>query len=75
MGRAVMRDSISLLLGLFTDDLTNEKVRQRMTEAGTSAFRLMDEQVQQNMKFFETILFNFNRAKSETKGRETDPKA
>ena len=49
--------------------LTNEKVRQRMTEAGTSAFRLMDEQVQQNMKFFETILFNFVSGQTEVKGR------
>jgi polyhydroxyalkanoate synthesis repressor PhaR len=72
-------DTLRTVLACYLDfsllTLTNDKVRQRMTEAGTSAFGLMDEQVRQNMKFFETILFNFTPGQTEAKGRETDPKA
>jgi polyhydroxyalkanoate synthesis repressor PhaR len=67
-------DTLRLLLACYLDfsllTLTNENVRQRMTEAGTSALRLMDEQVQQNMRFFETILSNFIPAQTEANGRE-----
>jgi polyhydroxyalkanoate synthesis repressor PhaR len=67
-------DTLRTVLACYLDfsllSLTNEKVRQRMTEAGTSALRLMDEQVQQNMRLFETILFNFIPAQTEAKGRE-----
>jgi polyhydroxyalkanoate synthesis repressor PhaR len=69
-------DTLRTVLACYLDfsllSLTNEKVRQRMTEAGTSALRLMDEQVQQNMRFFETILFNFIPAQTDAKGREAD---
>ena len=72
-------DTLRTVLACYLDfsllTLTDEKVRQRMTEAGTSAFRLMDEQVQQNMKFFETILINFAPGRTGSKGRETDTKA
>jgi polyhydroxyalkanoate synthesis repressor PhaR len=39
--------------------LTNERMRKQMTQAGTSVLSLVDEQVQRNIKFFETILANF----------------
>lgn len=72
-------DTLRTVLACYLDfsllTLTNEKVRQRMTEAGTSALKLMDEQVQQNIKFFETILFNFTPGQTEAKGQETDPKS
>jgi len=72
-------DTLRTVLACYLDfsllTLTNEQVRQRMTEAGTSAFRLMDEQVQQNMKFFEAILFNFAPGRTEAEGREPDTKA
>jgi polyhydroxyalkanoate synthesis repressor PhaR len=67
-------DTLRTLLACYLDfsllTLTNENVRQRMTEAGTSALGLMDETVQQNMRFFETILSSFIPAQSEAKGRE-----
>jgi polyhydroxyalkanoate synthesis regulator protein len=72
-------DTLRTVLACYLDfsllTLTGEKVRQRMTEAGTSAFKLMDEQVRQNMRFFQTILFNFIPSQTEAKGRETDPNA
>jgi polyhydroxyalkanoate synthesis repressor PhaR len=71
-------DTLRTVLACYLDfsllTLTNEKVRQRMTEAGTSAFRLLDEQAQQNIKFFETLLLNFTPAQAEGQGRHTDPK-
>jgi hypothetical protein len=39
-------------------------MRDRMAEAGSSALKLVDEQVQQNIRFFEDVLLNFNRARS-----------
>jgi polyhydroxyalkanoate synthesis repressor PhaR len=71
-------DTLRTVLACYLDfsllTLTNEKVRQRMTEAGTSGLKLMDEQVQQNIRFFETILFNFIPGQTEGKERKTDPR-
>jgi polyhydroxyalkanoate synthesis repressor PhaR len=58
-------DTLRTLLGCYLDfsllTISDESMRKRMAEAGTSALKLMDEQVQQNMRFFETIVLNFNR--------------
>jgi polyhydroxyalkanoate synthesis repressor PhaR len=58
-------DTLRTLLGCYLDfsllTISNESMRDRLAEAGTSALKLMDEQVQQNMRFFETIVFNLNR--------------
>jgi polyhydroxyalkanoate synthesis regulator protein len=43
-----------------------------MAAAGTSALRLMDEQVQQNIKFFEATLSNFSSFRPEAKLSEPD---
>jgi polyhydroxyalkanoate synthesis repressor PhaR len=72
-------DTLRAVLAFYLDfsllTLTDERVRQRMAEAGTSAFKLMDEQAQQNLKFFETMLFNLIPGPTEAKGSENGPKA
>ncbi|MBV8511394.1 MAG: polyhydroxyalkanoate synthesis repressor PhaR [Xanthobacteraceae bacterium] len=72
-------DGLRTVLACYLDfsllTLTNETVRQRMTEAGSSAIRLMEEQAQQNIKFVEMILFNLTPRQPEAKERKNDPKA
>jgi polyhydroxyalkanoate synthesis regulator protein len=41
-----------------------------MNEAGSSALKLVDEQVQQNIRFFEVILSNFNPLRPAANPRE-----
>jgi polyhydroxyalkanoate synthesis repressor PhaR len=56
-------DTLRTLLSCYLDfsllTISNKNMRDRMAEAGTSAFKVMDEQVQQNIRFFEAILLNF----------------
>jgi len=56
-------DTLRSLLGCYLDfsllTISNEGMRSRMAEAGSSALKLVDEQVQQNIKFFESMLLNF----------------
>jgi polyhydroxyalkanoate synthesis repressor PhaR len=56
-------DMLRTVLGCYLEfsllTLTNESMRKQMTHAGTSVLGLVDEQVQRNIKFFETILTNF----------------
>jgi polyhydroxyalkanoate synthesis repressor PhaR len=56
-------DTLRSLLGCYLDFLlltiSNESMRSRMAETGSSALNLVDEQVQQNIRFFESILLNF----------------
>ena len=55
-------DTLRTVLGCYLDfsllTISNESVRRRMSEAGSSALKLMDEQVQQNIKFVEKMLLN-----------------
>jgi hypothetical protein len=44
--------------------ISNESMRDRMAEAGSSALKLMDEQVQQNIRFIEAMLLNLNPTRS-----------
>jgi polyhydroxyalkanoate synthesis repressor PhaR len=70
-------DILRTLLGCYLDfsllTISNESMRDRVAEAGTSALKLMDEQVQQNIRFFEAILSNFSRSQTENKSGEPDP--
>jgi len=56
-------DTLRTLLGCYLDfsllTISNESVRKRLAEAGSSALKLMDEQVQQNITFVENMLLNF----------------
>ena len=71
-------DTLRTLLACYLDfsllTLTNESVRRRMAQAGTSALRLMDDQVQQNIKFFETVLSSIVPSNPEAKSRKPDHK-
>ena len=55
-------DTLRTLLGCYLDfsllTISNEAMRRRMAEAGSSALKLVDEQVQQNIKFVESMLLN-----------------
>jgi polyhydroxyalkanoate synthesis repressor PhaR len=55
-------DTLRTLLGCYLDfsllTISNETVRRRMAEAGSSALKVVDEQVQQNIKFVESMLLN-----------------
>jgi len=55
-------DTFRTLLGCYFSLLTisNESMRSRMAEAGSSALKLVDEQVQQNIRFAESMLLNFS---------------
>jgi len=61
-------DTLRTLLGCYLDfsllTISNESMRDRMAEAGSSALKLVDEQVQQNIRFFEAMLLNFNSSRS-----------
>ena len=56
-------DTLQTLLSCYLDfsllTISSESMRDRMAEAGSSALKLVDEQVQQNIRFFEAILLNF----------------
>jgi polyhydroxyalkanoate synthesis regulator protein len=56
-------DTLRTLLSCYLDfsllTISNESMRDRMAEAGSSTLKLLDEQVQQNIRFFEAILSNF----------------
>jgi polyhydroxyalkanoate synthesis regulator protein len=55
-------DTLRTLLSCYLDfsllTISNESMRDRMAEAGSSALKLMDEQVQQNIRFIEAMLSN-----------------
>jgi polyhydroxyalkanoate synthesis repressor PhaR len=57
-------DTLRTLLSCYLDfsllTISNKNVRDLMNEAGSSARKLVDEQVKQNIRFFEVILSNFN---------------
>jgi polyhydroxyalkanoate synthesis repressor PhaR len=59
-------DTLQVVLRCYLDfslmTISNESVRDRVTESGSAALKLMDEQVQHNIKFFEAILLNFSPA-------------
>jgi len=67
-------DTLRTLLGCYLDfsllTISNESMRDRMAEAGSSALKLMDEQVQQNIRFFEAIVSNFGASQTEVKSGE-----
>ena len=67
-------DTLRSLLSCYLDfsllTISNERMRDRMAEAGSSARKLVDEQVQQNIRFFETILLNFGSPQPEVKSGE-----
>jgi polyhydroxyalkanoate synthesis repressor PhaR len=68
-------DTLRTLLSCYLDfsmlTISNDSVRERMAEAGSSAFKLVDEQVRQNIKFFETVLSNFSPLRTE--GKRSEP--
>jgi polyhydroxyalkanoate synthesis repressor PhaR len=61
-------DTLRTLLSCYLDfsllTISSESMRDRMAEAGSSALKLVDEQVQQNIRFFEAILLNFTPSPS-----------
>ena len=67
-------DTLRTLLSCYLDfsllTISNESMRDRMAEAGSSALKLMDEQVQQNIRFFEAIVSNFGASQTEVKSGE-----
>ena len=64
-------DTLRTLLSCYLDfsllTISNESMRNRMAEAGSSSLKIMDEQVQQNIRFFEVILSNFGGSQTEVK--------
>ena len=64
-------DGLRTLLGCYLDfsllTISNESMRDRMAEAGSSALKLVDEQVQQNIRFLEAILSNFRASQAKVK--------
>ncbi len=67
-------DTLRTLLSCYLDfslfTISNDSMRNRMAEAGKPALKLMDEQVQQNIRFFETILLNFIPCRPDAKSSE-----
>jgi polyhydroxyalkanoate synthesis repressor PhaR len=67
-------DTLRTLLSCYLDfsllTISSESMRDRMAEAGSSAVKLVDAQVQQNIKFFEAILLNSNPLRSAAKPSE-----
>jgi polyhydroxyalkanoate synthesis repressor PhaR len=55
-------DTLRTLLSCYLDfsllTISNQNMRDRMAQAGSSALKLMDEQVQQNIRFIEAMLAN-----------------
>jgi polyhydroxyalkanoate synthesis regulator protein len=71
-------DTLQTLLACYLEfsllTITNKSIRRRMARAGTSAIRLVDEQVQQNTRLFETMLSSFVSSNPESKMRKPDHK-
>jgi polyhydroxyalkanoate synthesis repressor PhaR len=67
-------DTLRTLLGCYLDfsllTISDESMRARMAEAGSSALKLMDEQAQQNIRFFEAMLSNFSPSREQAKPSE-----
>jgi polyhydroxyalkanoate synthesis repressor PhaR len=67
-------DTLRTLLGCYLDfsllTISDESTRNRMAEAGNSALKLMDEQVQQNIRFCEAMLLNLNLTRSALNANE-----
>jgi polyhydroxyalkanoate synthesis repressor PhaR len=67
-------DTLQALLACYLDfsllTISNESVHNRMAEAGTSAIKLMDEQVQRNIRLFEAVLLNVSSSRTEAKPSE-----
>ena len=67
-------DTLQTLLSCYLDfsllTISSESMRDRMAEAGSSALKLVDEQVQQNIRFFETVLSNFSPSQTDAKPSE-----
>ena len=61
-------DTLRTLLSCYLDfsllTISNESMRDRMAEAGSSALKLVDEQVQHNIRFIEAMLLNLNPTRS-----------
>jgi polyhydroxyalkanoate synthesis repressor PhaR len=61
-------DTLRTLLSCYLDfsllTISNQNMRDRMAQAGSSALKLMDEQVQQNIRFIEAMLLNLNPTRS-----------
>jgi polyhydroxyalkanoate synthesis repressor PhaR len=61
-------DTLRTLLSCYLDfsllTISNQNMRDRMAQAGSSALKLMDEQVQQNIRFIEAMLLNLNPKRS-----------
>ena len=60
-------DTLRTLLGCYLDfsllTISNESMRCRMAKAGSSALKIMDEQVQQNTRFVESMLLNVSSSR------------
>jgi len=67
-------DTLRTLLGCYLDfsllTISNESMRRRMAEAGSSALKLVDEQVQQNIQFVESMLLNTAALRPAAKSNE-----
>lgn len=67
-------DTLRTLSGCYLDfsllTINNESMRNRMAEAGSSALKLVDEQVQQNIRFVENMLLNFTPSRPAANSNE-----
>jgi polyhydroxyalkanoate synthesis repressor PhaR len=67
-------DTLRTLLSCYLDfsllTISDENMRARMARAGSSALKLMDEQAQQNIRFFEAMLSNFSSSRPGSKSNE-----
>jgi polyhydroxyalkanoate synthesis repressor PhaR len=67
-------DTLRTLLSCYLDfsllTISNQNMRDRMAQAGSSALKLMDEQVQQNIRFIEAMLLNLNPKRSAANASE-----
>jgi polyhydroxyalkanoate synthesis regulator protein len=67
-------DTIRGLLSLYLEfsllTITHEGVRRDMTDTGISVLNLVDEQVQRNIRVFETMLSAFSLSKSQSQSEQ-----
>ena len=67
-------DTLRTLLSCYLDfsllTISDESMRARMAKAESSALKLMDEQAQQNIRFFEAMLSNFSSSRPGSKSNE-----
>ena len=67
-------DTLRTLLSCYLDfsllTISDESMRARMAKAESSALKLMDEQAQQNIRFFEAMLSNFSSSRPGSKSSE-----